>query len=454
MNSTLALREEHWQNLIEALDLADETAAFILAGNAADDRELTFYGRSLRWIPEEHYLERTANSLIISSVGYVPSLGAAADDASVPVFVHTHPQMSADPSPRDDGVDAVLRDPALIRSRASFYVSLIVAGTKEAPTFSGRVYDENGLVGELDRLRVVGNRIRLFHAESTDETDPNAEIFDRQIRAFGEEGQKMLGRLRVGVVGVGGTGSAVFEQLVRNGVRQLTVIDDDKVSPTNITRIHESGLGDDGRPKVDVAETVAERIGLSAEVTPIDGRITDPEVAKSLRHLDVVFGCTDDERGRNTLAKLALTHLIPVFDMGFVIDTNQDGSIRALDGRVTRLLPGAGCLLCRQRITPQGLSAEALDPEERERRAGEGYVRALTRRDPAVGTFTTLIGSFAVNEMLDRLFGYSEGAATWSSTEFVLRLHDRRLSWNSRAPVGNHWCGNANNYGRGDTSTL
>lgn len=454
MTPTLALREEHWHELLKMLDLEVETAGFILTGYTADQDELTFFGRSLRWVPDEHYVEREAKSLIISSLGYVPSLGAAADDNTVPVFVHTHPRMGASPSPRDDGVDEGLRESALIRSRAPFYISLIVAGSKDAPTFSGRVYDDNGPVAELGRLRIVGNRIRLLHTETAGDDDPNVEIFDRQILAFGEEGQKMLGRLRVGVIGAGGTGSAVFEQLVRNGVRDIIVIDDDKVTKTNVTRIHESGLGDDDTPKVEVAKTAAARIGLGANVKAIDGRITDPAVAKHLRHLDIAFGCTDDERGRNVLAKLALTHLIPVFDMGVVVDPREDGSIRAIDGRLTRLLPGAACLLCRGRITPQGLAAEALDPEERERRAGDGYVPGLALRDPAVGTFTTLIGSFAVNEMLDRLFGYSEGSPTWASTEFVLLLHDRRLSFNSRSPIGSHWCGDENNYGRGDSAAL
>jgi len=98
--------------------------------------------------------------------------------------------------------------------------------------------------------------------------------------------------------------------------------------------------------------------------------------------------------------------------------------------------------------------AEDLDPEERERRAGEGYVPGLHQRDPAVGTFTTLIGCFAVNEMLDRLFGYSEDAASFKSTEVLVRLVDRRLDFNSRLPRGGHWCGNPDNYGRGYTAQL
>jgi molybdopterin/thiamine biosynthesis adenylyltransferase len=203
-----------------------------------------------------------------------------------------------------------------------------------------------------------------------------------------------------------------------------------------------------------LARAASDRIGLGANVTAIDGRITDPNVARHLRHLDVIFGCTDDERGRNILAKLALTHLIPVFDMGFIVVPNEDGSIRDLDGRVTTLRPGAPCLLCRRRITPQGLGAEDLDPEERERRAGEGYVPGLNQRDPAVGTFTTLIGCFAVNELLDRLFGYSEGTDTFGSTELLLRLVERRLRFNSPLPGPAHWCADPDHYGRGDAGTL
>ena len=56
--------------------------------------------------------------------------------------------------------------------------------------------------------------------------------------------------------------------------------------------------------------------------------------------------------------------------------------------------------------------------------------------------------------MLDRLFGYSEGATTFQSTELLILLADRRLSYNSRPANGPHWCGDASHYGRGDASEL
>jgi molybdopterin/thiamine biosynthesis adenylyltransferase len=450
VRATLALRGEHWQELLGALAAPTESAAFLLAGIAQDADELSLFGRSLTWVADEHYDVRERDALDVRSSGFWPFFGTAAQDRSVPVFAHTHPQMAAAPSRRDDGVDAALRGPALRRSGAPFYVSLIVGGTPQRPSFTGRIYHEDGLVATLERLRIVGRRIHLYLAEGAPDAEIDADVFDRQILAFGPAGQRMLARLRVAVVGAGGTGSAVFEQLVRDGVRDILVIDDDVVTATNITRIHESGAADAGVEKVAVMKAASGRIGLGAKVEPIVGRATDPAVLARLRHRDIVFGCTDDEKGRNELARLALTHLIATFDMAFAIDSNEDGSIRALIGRVTTLLPGQACLLCRGRISPLGLLADDLDPEERRRRAGEGYVPGLDQHDPSVGTYTTLIGAFAVNELLDRMFAYGAEAATFKSTELLLRLADRSLSFNSRSAPPAHWCGDVDLYGRGD----
>jgi molybdopterin/thiamine biosynthesis adenylyltransferase len=40
------------------------------------------------------------------------------------------------------------------------------------------------------------------------------EIYDRQIRVFGKEGQQELRKLTVGIVGTGGIGSMVFVLIV------------------------------------------------------------------------------------------------------------------------------------------------------------------------------------------------------------------------------------------------
>jgi proteasome lid subunit RPN8/RPN11 len=328
VRTTLALTEETWSEIVSALEEPRETAGFLLAAFARGADALTLLGRTLRWVAEEGYLVRTATRLTITSAGFVPSLAAAAKDKSVPVFVHTHPGGDPMPSARDAKVDRQLRGPALIRSRQPFYVSLIVGGTRRKPRFTGIVYGPEGKIAELERIRVIGKRIHIIGAADHAASTINFDAFDRQIRAFGKDGQRLIARLRVGVAGAGGTGSAVFEQLVRLGVREIVVIDDDTLSNTNLPRIHESARSQCGELKVDVAKQAAERIGLGADVRAVEGRISDKAIARELKHCDVVFGCTDDETGRQQLSKLALWYLIPVFRHGLPPRSDAEGRHR------------------------------------------------------------------------------------------------------------------------------
>jgi molybdopterin/thiamine biosynthesis adenylyltransferase len=56
------------------------------------------------------------------------------------------------------------------------------------------------------------------------------EIYDRQIRVFGEEDQRILQKLTVGIVRAGGIGSLLFLFLVFLGVKCIIVINPDSSS--------------------------------------------------------------------------------------------------------------------------------------------------------------------------------------------------------------------------------
>jgi molybdopterin/thiamine biosynthesis adenylyltransferase len=167
--------------------------------------------------------------------------------------------------------------------------------------------------------QALGLRVRSS-IQSNNATEPatSPSVFDRQIRAFGSAGQHLLAHLRVGVVGAGGTGSAVCEQLIRLGVGEITVIDDDVINDdgSNVTRVWGSTMADIGMPKVDIVARTAAHIGFSTRINPIKGTINDEANARELRHCDVIFGCTDDNRGRMTLSRIGTWYLIPVIDMG------------------------------------------------------------------------------------------------------------------------------------------
>ena len=60
--------------------------------------------------------------------------------------------------------------------------------------------------------------------------------FDRQMALFGEEGQRTLEETQVAVVGVGGLGTHVVQQLALLGVRHVSVIDSEQLAETNRNR--------------------------------------------------------------------------------------------------------------------------------------------------------------------------------------------------------------------------
>ena len=295
-------------------------------------------------------------------------------------------------------------------------------------------------------VRITGPSLRLL---LPDDTDAAADVYDRQIRAFGADGQHLLGNLRVGVVGAGGTGSAVVEQLVRLGVGEILVIDPDTINDdgSNVTRVYGSTMADRGVAKVALAQRNADRIGLGSELNAVQGTINDEAVARLLTDRDVIFGCTDDNRGRVTLGRLATWYLIPVIDMGVKL-TSRDGRLQAIEGRITVIDPGVGCLQCRGRINAMALQAEILTPGERAQRVDEGYAVGLDEQDPAVVTFTTGVAAHAASELLQRLFVLDDGSP---SSELIIRFHARDIRRNSRAGVPGHWCVDARNLGAGDT---
>src|SRR5207249_1860878 len=104
----------------------------------------------------------------------------------------------------------------------------------------------------LDRLVVVGPRIfglNLVKAKKV--SSPRVSVaHDRQVLAFGTAGQELLGQLRIGIVGLGGTGSAVAVQLVRLGVRKFVLVDPDTFEASNLSRLYGSRFADTRKPGV------------------------------------------------------------------------------------------------------------------------------------------------------------------------------------------------------------
>lgn len=86
------------------------------------------------------------------------------------------------------------------------------------------------------------------------------ERYSRNVRLFGEEGQKKIENCSVAVFGVGGVGSYAAEALARAGVGKMLFVDGDCVEESNINRQLVADYETLGRPKADVMTERARKV--------------------------------------------------------------------------------------------------------------------------------------------------------------------------------------------------
>jgi hypothetical protein len=271
----------------------------------------------------------------ITSTAFMRVLKTADQHREAIVLVHSHPLGLPHFSWQDDRVEPDFFQAAFTRiADVPAHGSLIFT---QPDAFVGRAWVPDGSNLLLSDVCVIGSRWRFLTAATDD--SPPSDLFDRQIRAFGSDVQRVLGHLHIGVVGAGSTGSATIEQLTRLGVGMLTVIEDQTFERSNVNRVYNSGVADDSIPKVDIVRRAVSTTGLGTKLRIISARVTEEQAARALRSCDLILGCTDDNWGRAVLDALALRYLIPVIDMAVKVITEAGKVVEAV-GRVSYQVTG------------------------------------------------------------------------------------------------------------------
>lgn len=414
-----------------------EGAAFVLCGESRSESCNKLLAHSVIPVAEHEYAQRGPFGLSITSHALTRVAKLARFERLSLIFAHSHPEGTPHFSEQDDREEETLLP--FLQSRVPHVLHGTLVLTEDQ--VAGRIYLPHRT--PVDAVLVVGKRIRSFASRMQDVP----AVYDRQVRAFGTATQALLNRLHVGIVGLGGIGSPIAEQLCRLGVGKLTLVDGDHFDPSNINRVYGSQTADVGVAKVAIAQRNIERIGLGTQVSTVPIHITDESSAKTLRDCDVIFGCTDKQIPRAILNQLSLRYSIPVIDSGVLIDS-ENGRIRGVHGRVTTVIAGEACLFCRGRISPEALRIEALPLEERMAQAKEGYAPELEEPAPAVVSFTSAIASAAVTELLHRLTGFM--GADRVSSELLFSFDETRIRTNRVEPREACACTDESVWGRGD----
>jgi molybdopterin-synthase adenylyltransferase len=228
-----------------------------------------------------------------------------------------------------------------------------------------------------------------------------APRFDRSVRAFGVEGQATLASLAVGIVGLGGIGSVVAEQMAHLGVGKLLLLDPDTIEETNLNRVEGATRKDIGRSKVEIAAEAARRVNPQMDVTSISGNVIVSSDARQILTSDFLFCCTDSYGSRAVINQIAYQYLIPTIDLGVRIQVRK-GSVESVTGRVQMLAPGLPCLVCDELLDPEEVRRDLLSDEARAR---DPYIVGAVEPEPAVISLNSAVASLGVTMMLSAVAG-------------------------------------------------
>lgn len=231
--------------------------------------------------------------------------------------------------------------------------------------------------------------------------------FERQIRLFGEDGQKHIQNTSVAVIGVGGIGSHIVQQLGFLGVGCLIVIDPDELEETNRNRLigvhHDDPIP--GTKKVDIAKRLINTIDPSIKVEIVSNELRTEEAFSKIKKSNYVFGCVDNDGSRLVLTELCSAFEIPYFDLASDIIKEESGLIYG--GRVFVNFDDNGCLCCYNVISLLDASME-LESDESRRDRDEIYgvsQEYLAGTGPSVVSIDGVVASLAVTKFMVMITG-------------------------------------------------
>lgn len=234
--------------------------------------------------------------------------------------------------------------------------------------------------------------------------------YNRQIvlRGFDFDGQEKLKASRLLIVGLGGLGCAAAQYLAAAGVGNLTLLDFDTVSLSNLQRqvLHRDARI--GMAKVESARLTLSDMNPHLSLDTIDGDLDDEALSELVSKHDAVLDCTDNVTIRNRLNRIGFQLKKPLIS----------GAAIRMEGQISVFTyqPDEPCYHCLSRL----FGANALTCVE----AGV--------MSPLVGT----IGSLQAMEAIKLLTGYGRLA-----TDRLLMFDAMTLQFREMMLPKNPHCG-------------
>ena len=160
------------------------------------------------------------------------------------------------------------------------------------------------------------------------------ERYSRNLGALSEEENQKLKEKNLCIVGCGGLGGYILEQLLRIGVGRITVIDGDCFEESNLNRQLLSNEHVIGCSKANEAYRRAKEVNSAVAVTAVSQFLTEENAEALLAGHDIVIDAVDNIAARKTMGRVCGELGIPLIY----------GAIKGWYAQISLIMPGSELL--------------------------------------------------------------------------------------------------------------
>ena len=441
----------------------DEHGAVILAGICESDRGLRLVAREVHLATDGvDYVPGRRGYRMLKAEFIQGRILRARDRRLAYLAIHNH---GGTDSVAFSGPDMASHErgyPALLDIGRGVPVGALVLARSAV---AGDLWFPGGGRAALRETAVVGHRRQLLFPRPAAKATAIG-MYDRQSRLFGDAGQELLQRTRVGIVGLGGAGSVLAELLGRLGVGEFVLADPDRAEETNLPRLIAARRRDAVVPgwlprriadrlrtyKVRMAARNIHRANRKARVEELPRDFLDADVARHFTDCDFLFLAADTMGARLLFNLIVHQYGIPGIQVGAKVPVDGNGAVGNVFCVSRMVTPEQGCLWCNGLINPGRLQDEAV-PEASRR--GYAYVDDPGVAAPSVVTLNAVACAHAADDFLFHLTGlrYADAETGW------FRWNSRRAVAGYDMPRRDDTCGECSRAdhsrcGMGDNATL
>jgi molybdopterin/thiamine biosynthesis adenylyltransferase len=250
------------------------------------------------------------------------------------------------------------------------------------------------------------------------------ERYSRNEALFGVEGQRRIADTKVAIVGLGGLGPHVAQQVAYLGVTDYRLVDKDLVTESSLNRVVSAQPGDvNVLLKVRAAERMILTIQPYARVELVEDWVEADAGDLAIASADIVFGCVDRDLSRIGLIERCIARGVPFLDLA--TDTDDRGGF-AYGGRVLFSGDRERCPFCMDLLDQDELRADTLTAATREAHDRIYGVKrdALEGTGPSVVSLNGVVASLAVTELMVWRTGLREpnGLLTYRADQGGVRI--------------------------------